>query len=207
MQRRTALASIGAMAAFCAAARPAFAAPAPAPKNKAMTQKKTLVAYYSRKGQNYVAGSILELAVGNTAQLAQSIARRTRADLYEIRTQKSYPVDYRETTRVAQEELAAKARPALSGALPDLALYDEIYLGYPIWWGRAPRAVLAFVEALAWQGKAVHLFCTHEGSGISGSVPELRAKLAGATVEAELALAGNRIATREAALDRYFARK
>lgn len=171
------------------------------------SSRRPLVAYYSRSGENYWAGGLTELQTGNTALLAQALARRTGADLYEIKTTTPYPLDYRETTRIAQNELDEDVRPELAGSLPRLSAYDEIYLGYPVWWGRAPRAVLSFVEQFDWSGKTVHLFCTHEGSGIAGSVPELRAKLVGACVDAGLSLVGHRIAEREAAVKRHFSRQ
>lgn len=164
---------------------------------------KRLVVFYSRTGQNYVAGDIVDLPVGNTARLARTLAEKVGADLYEIKTVKTYPVDYRETTAVAQKELDEEARPAIAGDLPDVSAYDEIYIGHPIWWGRAPRVILTFVERFDWTGKTVHLFCTHEGSGIGQSASELRPKLKGATVHAELSLPGHRIDERESAVERY----
>ena len=94
---------------------------------------KRLVVFYSRAGQNYVAGDIVDLPVGNTAQLARTLAEKLGADLFAIKTVKSYPVDYRETTAVARKELDEEARPAIAGELPDVAAYDEIYIGHPIW--------------------------------------------------------------------------
>lgn len=170
------------------------------PKNE---NPKRLVVFYSRSGQNYVAGDIVDLPVGNTARLARTLAEKLGADLHEIKTVKTYPVDYRETTAVAQKELDEETRPAVAGDLPDVSAYDEIYIGHPIWWGRAPRVILTFVEQFDWTGKTVHLFCTHEGSGIRQSAAELRPKFKGATVHAELSLAGHRIDEREAAVERY----
>lgn len=179
---------------LCAKQTPAM------PKNET---PKRLVVFYSRAGQNYAAGEIVDLSVGNTERLARTLAEKIGADLYEIKTVKTYPVDYRETTEVAQKELDADVRPAILDELPDISTYDEIYLGYPIWWGRAPRVILTFVEHFDWTGKTIHLFCTHEGSGIGQSAAELRPKLKGALVHAELSLAGYRIVERESAVDRY----
>lgn len=90
---------------------------------------------------------------GNTAALARTLAEAVDADVCEIRTLEPYPADYRETTEAAKRELAAQARPAIAGELPDLSDRDEIYLGYPIWWGKAPRVILSFVDASAGPGR------------------------------------------------------
>ena len=204
MQRRYFLMT-GAAAGVCVLSAHAADAVETVAMNNA--QKKPLVVFYSRTGQNYVAGQIVDLKVGNTAALAKTLVEAFDADVYEIRTLEPYPADYRETTEAAKRELAAQARPAIAGELPDLSDRDEIYLGYPIWWGNAPRVILSFVERFSWTGKKVHLFCTHEGSGISGSVSELREKLRGAAVDAALVLPGHRIDERDAAVKRYLARR
>lgn len=95
---------------------------------------KILIAYYSRKGQNYVNGAIKNLAKGNTEVVAEMIQRLTGGDLFEIDTVKDYPVDYTECTNVAKVEIQQKARPELKGYLASLDAYDKIFLGYPIWW-------------------------------------------------------------------------
>lgn len=130
--------------------------------------KKGLVAYYSRKGQNYVNGKIVELAVGNTAVIAKKIQELTGNDLFEIDTMKQYPINYMETTRVAKNELNADARPELTNTIDNMDEYDTIYLGYPNWWGTFPMAVFTFLESYDFSGKTIIPFCTHEGSGMGG---------------------------------------
>ena len=129
---------------------------------------KSLIAYYSRRGQNYVSGNIVELPVGNTEVIAQKIQAITGADLFKIDTVKEYPVDYMETTRVAKDELNADARPELSGKVTNMDEYDVIYLGYPNWWGTFPMPVFTFLESYDFSGKTIIPFCTHEGSGMGG---------------------------------------
>ena len=109
-------------------------------------KKKILIAYYSRKGQNYSGGSIVDLKVGNTEKMAGYIKDITGGDLFEITTINSYPLDYTETTRVAQRELDDNARPELKEYLTDLDEYDTLILGYPNWWGTMPMAVLNHPE-------------------------------------------------------------
>lgn len=90
---------------------------------------KSLIAYFSRAGKNYVKGDIVDLPVGNTEIIAQEIKELTGGDLFQIRTKVDYPADYRQTTEVAREELNNDARPELAEKLDSLADYDVIYLG------------------------------------------------------------------------------
>lgn len=92
---------------------------------------KTLIAYFSRKGNNYAGGSIVYLPVGNTEAAAKKIQAITDGGLFEIQTVHSYSEDYTACTEEAQQELQSKAGPALTDAVPDLSGYDVIYLGYP----------------------------------------------------------------------------
>ena len=139
-----------------------------------MSSMKKLVAYYSRAGNNYVNGGIVNLPVGNTEVAANMIQRRTGGDLFRIDTVKEYPLDCTETTEVAKEELRQNARPELSGRVGNLSGYDVIYLGYPNWWGTMPMAVFTFLEGYDFSGKTIVPFCTHEGSGMGRSERDIR---------------------------------
>jgi flavodoxin len=95
-----------------------------------MTDTKSLIAYFSRKGDNYVGGSIVNLSVGNTEVAARIIQSLTGGKLFQVRTVRAYPVDYTRTTKVAQDELNANARPELAEMLDSLVDCNLIYLGY-----------------------------------------------------------------------------
>ncbi|MCC8023855.1 MAG: flavodoxin [Clostridium sp.] len=151
---------------------------------------KTLIAYFSRKGNNYVGGNIVNLPVGNTGVAAKKIAELTGGDLFEIKTVRSYSEDYTTCTEEAQQELRANARPELTDAVPDLSEYDVIYLGYPNWWGTAPMGVFTFLESADFFGKTVRPFCTHEGSGMGHSEADIKKSCPGAKVEKGLAIRG-----------------
>ena len=64
--------------------------------------------------------------------------------MFQIKTVKSYPEDYTETTNVAQEELRKNSRPELAEIVDHMDSYDVIYIGYPNWWGTIPMAVFTF---------------------------------------------------------------
>ena len=71
--------------------------------------------------------------------------------------------------------------------------YDEIYLGYPNYWGNLPMAVYTFLEAFDWTGKTIHPFCTHEGSGLSGTEQNIARTCKGVRVAEGLAICGSRV--------------
>ena len=148
---------------------------------------RTLVVYYSRTGENYAVGNIAE---GNTAIVAKMIAARTGADLFEIKTAKAYAADYDTCIEEAKKELRDDARPAIVGDVENFDEYDTVYVGYPIWWGVPPMCVFTFFEKHDWAGKTVKPFCTHEGSGLGGSVRAIKKALPAATVTDGLAIQG-----------------
>ena len=149
---------------------------------KRNTMANILIAYYSRKGQNYWNGSIKNLAKGNTEVVAEMIQKAVGGDLFEIETVKEYPVDYTECTEVAKEELRTQARPALKAYPERIAEYDIIFLGYPCWWGTMPMGVYTFLEHFDFAGKKIVPFCTHEGSRMGGSVSQIKKTAPGAIV-------------------------
>lgn len=127
---------------------------------------KILAAYFSRTGENYSVGYIEK---GNTHIIADMIAEQAGADTFEISTVAPYPDDYDECTKVAKQEQEENARPELTASVENMADYDVIFLGYPIWWSDMPMAVYSFLESYDFSGKTIIPFCTHEGSGISST--------------------------------------
>ena len=134
---------------------------------------KCLIACFSRKGNNYVSGRIVNLPVGNTEVIAKMIQEITGGDLFLVEAVNAYPADYMKTTEVAQQELHTNARPKLTGFVENMASYDVIFLGYPDWWGTMPMAVWTFLEEYDFSGKTIIPFCTHEGSGLGHSEKDL----------------------------------
>lgn len=150
-----------------------------------------LIAFYSRAGENYFGGRYRNVTVGNTEKAARMIAEATGAELFKIRQKTPYAADYQTCIRQAKADQRAKARPELE-VLPDsLDGYDEIYLGYPNYWSDLPMAVYTFLEAFDWTGKIIHPFCTHEGSGLSGTVQKIASTCKGAHVTDGLAIYGS----------------
>lgn len=125
---------------------------------------RVLVAYFS--------------ATGTTAQAAERLAHVTGGTLYEIRPETAYTsadLDWHDSSSRSSVEMKdPAARPAITGGRVDMALYDTVYIGYPIWWDAAPRVVNTFIESVSLEGKTVIPFATSGGSSINGSVSALR---------------------------------
>jgi flavodoxin len=158
-----------------------------------MSERKSLIAYFSRAGNNYVGGDIVNLPVGNTEVAANMIRKLTDSDIFRIDTVKAYPEDYHETTDVAKQELRQNARPELSGHVDNMADYSLIYLGYPNWWGTMPMAVFTFLEEYEFAGKTIIPFCTHEGSEMGRSESDIRKACPDASVLKGLPIRGGSV--------------
>ncbi len=167
---------------------------AAAQTSTAKTMKtKTLIAYFSRRGQNYRGGQIVDLQVGNTEAVAAKIKALTGGDLFLIDPVKPYPADYYETTQQAKREQQNGARPKFKGEVQDMASYDTLYLGYPNWWGTMPMAVWTFLETYDFKGMVIKPFCTHEGSGLGHSEQDIRRLCPGASLMKGLAIEGGSV--------------
>ena len=145
---------------------------------------KTLVAYFS--------------ASGETARLAETIAEVTGGDLFEIRPEVAYTSadlnwnDKRSRSTIEMND--AKSRPAIAGKVADMAQYDAVFVGFPIWWYQAPRIIETFLESYDFSGKTVVPFATSGGSGMGKTADILRNCCPGAKVDT-----GKRMSSRESA--------
>jgi len=119
-----------------------------------------LVAYFSHSG--------------NTQKIAELIHDQVGGDIFEIKTVTPYSSNYNTVLDEAQKEKNDKSRPELSAHVDDMAGYDTIILGYPNWWGDMPMAVYSFLDEYDLSGKTVIPFCTHGGSGFSGTVSSIK---------------------------------
>lgn len=158
-----------------------------------MNETRSLIAFFSRPGKNYVNGEIVNLQVGNTEVAAKMIQKLTGGDIFRINTAKTYPEGYQEATEAAKEELNANARPEIIGQVDNIADYGLIYLGYPIWWGTMPMAVFTFLEKYDLSGKSIAPFCTHEGSGMGRSERNIAQLCAGSRLLKGIALRGGNV--------------
>ena len=116
--------------------------------------KKVLVAYYSWSG--------------NTKNVAEQIHREVGGDIVAVEPEKAYPKDYQECVDIAKKEANDNARPAVATQIDNMDQYDVVFVGYPIWWYKAPMHM--------------YTFCTSGGSPIDGSIPDIQNAANGATI-------------------------
>lgn len=155
-----------------------------------MSINRVLIAYYSRRGENYFKGKIQSITEGNTEYVAKVIKEICGGDLFEIDTVHEYPKGYTETTNVASVELKSNARPELKHTLKSIEDYEVIFIGYPNWWSTMPMACFTFLESFDFTGKVIVPFCTHEGSGLGNSVKDIKNLCPTALVKYGFALTG-----------------
>lgn len=131
---------------------------------------KTLVAYFSASGQ--------------TAKLAKILAGVTGGDLFEIAPETAYTaadLDWMDKkSRSTIEMKNPKSRPAIAGKVADMAQYDTVFVGFPIWWYQAPRIIETFLESYDFSGKTVIPFATSGGSGMGKTNEKLAPSCPGA---------------------------
>lgn len=113
-----------------------------------------------------------------TKGIAEHLIRILGADSYRIEPVEPYTsedLNYNaSSSRANREQNDPGARPAISGVMADIAKYDAVLLGYPIWWGQSPKIIYTFLESYDFSGKTIIPFCTSGSSGISGSEGGLR---------------------------------
>ena len=146
--------------------------------------KNILVAYFS--------------ASGETKKLAKTIAGVTGGDLFEIAPKTAYTaadLDWMNAkSRSSVEMKDEKSRPEISGRVEDMARYDTVFVGFPIWWYQAPRIIETFLESYDFAGKTVLPFATSGGSGMGRTDAILKA-----VCPAARWLPGKRMSSRESA--------
>lgn len=157
---------------------------------EAAKPKKVLLAYFSRAGENYFNGGRTMLEVGNTAVLARMMAELVEVDLFEIRAADPYPEAYDPTVARNKQEQEDDARPGIGGALPDLADYDTVMLGSPIWNVQVPMIMRTFVESVDLAGRTVLPFVTYAVSGLGVVDDDYREWLPDSTIGEGLAVRG-----------------
>lgn len=130
--------------------------------------KKILVAYFSHSG--------------NTRKSAEQIHNLVGGDIVEVKTVLPYPTGYNESVEVAKNERESNTRPQLSTKVDNMASYDVIFVGYPIWWHTAPMPIYSFLESYNFSGKTVIPFCTSYSSDIAESMDAINSLCPNATI-------------------------
>ena len=126
--------------------------------------RKVLVAYFS--------------ASGVTARVASELAAVEGGDLFEIKPETPYTREDLDWTnkqsRSTLEMSDPDCRPATTGCVENMAAYDVVFVGFPIWWGREPSVVDTFLTGYDFSGKTIVPFCTSGGSDIGKTAERIR---------------------------------
>lgn len=157
------------------------------------SNNRILLAYFSRAGENYWNGGRRYLDVGNTEVLASLIRDRIDCDVYRIEAANPYSDRYDPTVQRNVREQNSDARPGIANPVPDLAGYDTLLLGSPIWNVQPPMIMATFVEAVELQGKNLRPFVTHAGSGLGTTASFYRDRNTGARLGDGLAVRGEQV--------------
>lgn len=124
-------------------------------------------------------------ATGNTEAIAMHLKDILNADVYEIVPEQPYTAEdlaySNSSSRTSQEMNDPNARPAIVGEVENMQQYDTIFLGYPIWWGQAPKIISIFLESNDLSGKTIVPFCTSASSGLGSSAENLHSFASAAT--------------------------
>ncbi len=142
-------------------------------ESTAPTEKKckVLVAYFS--------------CTNTTKGIAQTIAEETGGTLYEIKAVDPYTeadLKYYSDCRADKEQADSSCRPEISGSVDDMAAYDIVFIGYPIWHGQAPRIISTFLDSYDFSGKTLVPFCTSHSSPIGSSDRDLHSLISDSAI-------------------------
>jgi flavodoxin len=172
---------------------------------------RVLLAYFSRAGENYFNGGRTVLQVGNTAVVADMISSAMSSsavavDVFRIEAADPYPDSYDATVERNVREQNAEARPAIAGALPDVAPYDTVLLGSGIWNVRPPMIMRTFVEGVDLSGKTIFPFVTYAVSGLGRTVDDYTRLCPRSTIGEGLAVRGEEAADARAEVEAWLRR-
>ena len=164
---------------------------------------KTLIAFFSRAGENYFGGAMRYVKVGNTEIVANIMKDLTGADTFKIEMKDPYSPVYMTCIDEAKEDLRNGARPELVSMPDSIDKYDTVVLAYPNYWGTMPMAVFTFLEHFDFSGKTILPLCTNEGSGMGSSERDIRRTCPGAEVKKGLAITGSAAANSKSSVERW----
>ena len=144
----------------------------PAPSN---TNGKNLVVYFSMPDNVDDSTVVIDgETLGNTQYMAYVIQETVGADIFRIEPETPYPTDHDELVDLASEEQSNNARPAIKDTIENFDTYENIFVGYPNWWGDMPMILYSFFDEYDFSGKTIIPFNTHGGSGFSGTISTIK---------------------------------
>ena len=154
---------------------------------------KILIAYFSRADENYFAGAMHYVKIGNTEIAVNKIMELIDADVFKIEMKNPYSPVYMTCINEAKKDLQEKNRPELLTIPESIDKYDTLILAYPNYWGTMPMAVFTFLERFDFSGKTILPLCTNEGSGMGKSEKDIKNICSGAVLKNGLSIIGSSV--------------
>jgi len=138
-------------------------------RNDSLSMKSSiLIVYYSHSG--------------NTEKIANFIGRQTGGDMLPIQPEEAYPISYNAVVEQAKKEIQAGYHPAVKTRIPNLDVYDTIFVGSPNWWSTIAPPVATFLSQNDLSGKNIAPFCTHGGGGLGKVAKDIAKLCPGSTI-------------------------
>ncbi len=139
------------------------------------TNGKNLVVYFSMPDNVDDSTVVIDgETLGNTQYMAYVIQKTVGADIFRIEPETPYPTDHDELVDLASEEQSNNARPAIKDTIENFDTYENIFVGYPNWWGDMPMILYSFFDEYDFSGKTIIPFNTHGGSGFSDTISTIK---------------------------------
>jgi flavodoxin len=168
--------------------------------------RRILIAYYSRAGENYYYGGRRNLEVGNTEVLAGMIRQLLACDVYRIEAADPYSDDYDVTVERNVREQDDNARPGIANPRTSISDYDTVLVGSPIWNNRAPMIMSTFMESFDFSGKTLYPFVTYAVSGLGSTERDYAALAPRATIGEGLAARGEEVQSAQSQAEEWLRR-
>ena len=164
---------------------------------------KVLIAYFSRAHENYFAGAMRHVKVGNTEVVVDKLKTLIEADTFKIEMRHPYSEDYMTCIDEAKKDLQARTRPDLLKMPESVDQYNTIILAYPNYWGTMPMAVFTFLERFDFSGKTILPLCTNEGSGMGVSERDIKNACPGVILKDGLSIIGSTVETSKPQIEKW----
>ena len=163
-----------------------------------MKDKKSLIIYFSRAGENYNVGYIDK---GNTEIVAKYVRDLTNADMFKVEPLVPYAKDYQTCINEAKERIG---NAPVKNIINDLSGYEIIYIMSPIYWGTYAPEIETVTKKIDFSGKTIRVITTHEGSGLGNVLNDVKRVCQGAIVlDDALAIVGSKAKESKSIIDSW----
>lgn len=164
---------------------------------------KTLIAFFSRAGENFFDGECRSVEVGNTEIAVNHIKELIEADVFKIEMIRPYSDNYDLCADEAKQDKNYNERPAVAHPLKSIAQYDTIILAYPNYWGTFPMVVATFLEGFDWTNKTILPLCTNEDTGMGESERDIALCTRGVVPKLGLSVHGSSVKEAKPAIEAW----